>query len=76
MLEIRRVVDPGGENGDDGGSIGDRWGRRLERHAEIVRIVPNRTDATPGEQLREHLHHRLAVLEHVGDAGWGSTVVL
>jgi hypothetical protein len=39
-------------------------------------IVLDRRHPVLGEQLREHMHHRFAVLEHVGDARGGARIVL
>jgi hypothetical protein len=48
-----------------------------ERAAQVLRIVADRLDADLArEQFREHLQHRLAVLQHVGDAGRRAGIVL
>ena len=47
--------------------------QRLLKH---VRIVLDRRDAMLGEQLRKQEHHRLAALQHVGDARGGAAIVL
>ena len=49
---------------------------RLQRREQLVRIVLDRRDAMPREQLGEQPHHHLAVLQHVGDAGRRAGVVL
>ena len=41
-----------------------------------VGIVVDRRDARGAEQLGEHPHHDLAVLEHVADPRGGAAVVL
>jgi hypothetical protein len=69
-------VDAGRQYGDRRRTLagGRRNGR--ERAAQVMRIGFHRPDAVLHEQLREHLHHRLAVLDHVRDAGRGAGIVL
>ena len=76
VLEVGAVVDAGGEH-DDGG-LAVEAGRRdaFQRQAQVVRIVLHRAHAVAGEQLGEHVHHRLPVLQHVGDARGRARVVL
>ena len=53
-------------------------GRRdaRERAAQAFGIIVDRLDAARPEELGEHPHHDLAVLEHVADARRGAAVVL
>ena len=43
---------------------------------QVIRIILDRRHAVLGEQVREHVHHRFAVLEHVGHARGCARVVL
>ena len=47
-----------------------------QRLAQQLRIVLDRPHLDLLEQLREELHHRLAVFQHVGDAGGRARIVL
>ena len=47
-----------------------------QRPAQAVGIVVHRRDAGRAEELGEHPHHDLAVLQHVGDPGGRAAVVL
>ena len=49
----------------------ERQGRQ-----QLLRVVLDRRDAVPGEQVREQPHHHLAAFQHVGDAGRRAGVVL
>ena len=51
------------------GSPSSPSARRSQRQAQVVGVVLHRRDPVAGEQLGEHAHHRLPVLQHVGDAG-------
>ena len=76
VLEIGAVVDAGREH-DDGGVAIEALGRdALQRHAQIVGVVLHGAHAVAGEQVGEHVHHRLPVLQHVGDPGGRARVVL
>ena len=75
MLEIGAVVAPGRQQHDDGIVIAVR------RHgAEVLEqpfgIIADRRDALPIKGVRKEPHHDLAVLEHVGHAGWRAHIVL
>ena len=49
---------------------------RAQGGEERVRIVLDRRDPVPGEQLREEAHHRLPVLQHIRDPGRDAGIVL
>ena len=75
MFVIGGIVDAGGEHRQRrlvGGGRRDR-GQRLLKH---VRVVFDWRDPVLGEQLRKQEHHRLAALQHVGDAGRRAAIVL
>ena len=48
----------------------------FQRPEEQLRILPDRRDAVAGEKLRKEMHHRLPVLQHVGDAGRRAEIIL
>jgi hypothetical protein len=76
VLEISRVEAPRRQH-RDARRIADIVGlHRAQRLAQQLRIVLDRPHLYPLEQLREELHHRLAVLQHVGDAGRRARIVL
>ena len=76
MLEVGAVVDAGRQQRD--GRIGVEVARcdAFERFQKRVGIVLDGPDAIAAEEIREKMHHRFAVLEHVGDAGGRARVVL
>ncbi len=75
MFEEGGVVDAGRE--DHGCGLVLAGGRRhaLQRLPQRGRIVLDGRDALLGEQVGEEKHHRLPVLEHVGDAGRRAAIV-
>jgi hypothetical protein len=76
MLEIGRIIEPRCQHRHGGRT---RDARRLhcrQRLAQELRIVLDRQDIDFLEQLREELHHGLAVLQHVGHARGRAGIVL
>ncbi len=49
---------------------------RIERIAQQIRIAVDRADREDVEQFRAQPQHRLAILQHVGDAGRGPCIIL
>mmetsp|Transcript_23677 Transcript_23677/g.42197 ORF Transcript_23677/g.42197 Transcript_23677/m.42197 type:complete len:377 (+) Transcript_23677:1070-2200(+) len=47
-----------------------------ERAAQALRVLADRLHFDLAEQLGEHVQHRLAIFEHIADAGRGAGVVL
>lgn len=53
------------------------WGcRRPQRPQQHLGIVVDRSNRMHGEQIGEQPHHRLAVLQHIGDTGRHARIVL
>ncbi len=75
VFEIGRVEDARREHRDHrlAPCASGRAGRQA--FGEPARIVGDRFDRHPHEQFGEHRHHRLAVLQHVGDPAGGAGVV-
>ena len=76
MLVIGRIEYARGEQHYRGVARGARRRHRFQRGQELVRIILDRRDPVPGEQIRKQAEHDLAVLQHVGDAGRGAGIVL
>ena len=55
--------------------IGGRWACCSKRPAETAGISRHFPYFDLAEQFREHLQHRLPVLQHVGDAGGRAGIV-
>ena len=76
VLEIGGVETAWRQHGD-GGRTGDPIGlHRRQRLAQQRRIIFDRSNLDLLEQLRKELHHRLAVLQHVGNARGRARIVL
>ncbi len=76
MLEEGGVIDTGGEH-HHGGLSPASWRRdALQRLAQHGAVILDGGDAVLGKEVREEVHHRLAVLEHVGNAGRCAAIVL
>ncbi|VWB68839.1 hypothetical protein BSE24067_03238 [Burkholderia seminalis] len=77
MFVVRGIVDAGREHGD-GRVVGvaARRAHRGQRLAQHLRIGLDRAHLHLLEQLREELHHGLAVFQHVGHAGGRARIVL
>ncbi len=76
VLEVGAVVLAGRQHGDRRLAVEMRRRDAFERRAQVLRIALHRRNAVAAEEIREHVHHRLAVLQHVGDAGRRARVVL
>ena len=76
VLEVGAVVDARRQHATVGSRSRLVGRHALERQAQVVGVVLHRRHAVAREQLREHVHHGLAVLQHVGDAGGRARVVL
>ena len=75
VLEVRGVVDAGGEHHDRRvGFVGG--GRVAQRPQQMRGVVADRAHPVRGEQIREDPRHRAAVLHHVGDPRRRAQVVL
>ncbi len=75
MLEVGAVG--GARRPDDDRRAADpRWSRREERVEQQLRVVGDRPHRVAREQLRHQPAHRDPVLEHVGDPGGDTDVVL
>lgn len=75
MLEIRRVVDPRGQNHDRG--VGLVGGRRVAQRAQQVRsVVIDRPHPMGGEQVRKDPRHGAPVLHHIRHPRRRAQVVL
>ena len=48
---------------------------RFQSLEEFARIIVHRADMQPFENLGEGALHQIAVLQHIGDAGWHAQVV-
>jgi hypothetical protein len=75
VLEVRRVVDARREQHDRRARRSGRRGR-AQRREQLLRVVVDRADAAPLEQVGERPLHRLPVLEHVARARRRAEVVL
>ncbi len=76
MLEEGGIVDAGRQHRDIRRALAGRRRDGLQRAQQHLRILPDRRHAVAGKKLREEVHHRLAVLQHVGDAGGRAQIVL
>jgi hypothetical protein len=76
VFEIGGVVDARRQHRDDRRRASSSRRRGASERRRFARIVLHRLHLDAGEQLGEHLQHRFAVLQHVGDAGRGAGVVL
>ncbi len=74
VLEVRRVVRPGGEDHDR--ALAVAAGKRRQHLAQPHRVVAHRAHAGAMEDARERALHHAPVLDHVGDAGRHAQVVL
>ena len=76
MFVIGRIIHAGRQQ--NGGGIVARVARGdgAQRRQKRVGVVVDRRHAMGAEQLRAKPHHRLAVLQHVGDARRRARVVL
>ena len=75
VLEVRAVVDAGGEHHD--GRVGAALGSsRTERVEQDARVVVDRADPHRREGLGEDVGHGTPVCDDVGDAGRHPDVVL
>ena len=76
MLEIGGIVEAGRQHRDGRRVVQIVRPDRRQRLAQQLRVVLDRAHPDALEQLGEELHHRLAVLQHVGDAGRRARIVL
>ena len=76
VLEIGRVEAAGRQHRERRRGLEIVRSDRCERLAQQLRIVLDRPHLDLLEQLGKELHHRLAVLEHVGHARWRARIVL
>ena len=76
VLVIGAVVDARGQqhHGRLAGAIGRR--DRAQRRQQFIGVVRHRCDRGCAEQVGEQPQHHLAVLDHVGHAGWRAAIVL
>jgi len=75
VLEVRAVVDAGGEHHHDR-LRGAHRGSGLQRGQQPLRVVADRAHPVRREQLRERPRHRATVLHHVAHAARRAQVVL
>ena len=76
MFEIGGIVDPRRHHRDGRRSCCHCRGRGRQRLAQIGGIALHRLHPVAREEFREHLQHRLPVLEHIADAGGRARIVL
>ena len=76
MLVVGRVELAGGQQHHRRLAGGGARRHRAQGGEQVVRIIVDRRDPHAIEQLGEQPHHRLAVLQHVGDAGGRAGIVL
>src|SRR5437016_33647 len=75
MFEVRRVVDTGREHHDLRHSLAS--GRQRHQHLmQLGGVIVDRKDRSVLKQLRKHALHDLPVLDHVGNTGRYTQVVL
>lgn len=75
MFVIGGIVDAGGQDRNARAALAAGRCKRGQRLAQKARIILDALHLVLGEEFREHLHHRLAVLQHVGDAGGRAGIV-
>ena len=76
MLEIGGIVDAGRQHRHGGPAVACRRRHGFQRAAQKLRIILHRAHSDVAKQLGEELHHRLAVLQHVGNARRRAGIVL
>ena len=76
MLEICAVINARRQHRDHRPPVASLRCAGLQRAAQILGIAADFADADCAEQFGEHVHHRLAVFEHVGHARWCAGIVL
>ena len=76
VLVIGAVEGARGQQDDDGVALAIGRRHRFQRLPQLLRIVGDRGDPVLGAEIGQQAHHRLAVLQHVGDARGGAAIVL
>lgn len=75
VFEIGAVIDAGRQQRDRRLGIEVSGRDAFERLQEGVRIIFDRPHPIAAEEVGEEMHHRLAVLQHIGDAGRRARIV-
>ena len=76
VLEEGRVVDARREDDHGRIAVAAGGGDTLQRLAQCGGVVLHRRHPVLGEEIGEEIHHRLPVLEHVGDARRRAAIIL
>ena len=76
VFVIGGIIDAGGEHGHHRRAGGGRGGAGGKAAVQQFGIIADRFDPVAGKEFGEHLQHRLAVFQHVADAGGGPGVIL
>ena len=76
MLIIGRIMNARRQHRHHRPALADLRRTGRQRPAQHLRIIAHRPYTDLREQFREHLQHRLPVLQHVGDAGRRAGIIL